>query len=156
MFGLTATTYGATASMIPLQKRAQASACWPRLVRASPRSSTGSSSGRGSSPTTSWLRLRSTASTRRSANVTTSVAARVSSSCAIGTQCNATGRSLLRVRLGRLLCGHREGMPATQREEILRRAELARRELHMLEGDGLSAQGTQRLSWIIHDLDVIV
>jgi hypothetical protein len=44
----------------------------------------------------------------------------------------------------------------TEREEILRRAELARRELHMLEGDGLSAQGKQRLTWVIHDLDVIV
>ena len=52
---------GATASTIPLQKRMHASACWPRLVRASPRSSTGSSSGRGSRPTTSWLRFCSTA-----------------------------------------------------------------------------------------------
>jgi hypothetical protein len=47
-------------------------------------------------------------------------------------------------------------VPAVEREEILKRAELARRELRLLAGDGLSAQGKQRLGWVIHDLDVIV
>ncbi|MDX6505319.1 MAG: hypothetical protein QOE29_2444 [Gaiellaceae bacterium] len=47
-------------------------------------------------------------------------------------------------------------MPAAQGEEILKRAELARRELRSLEHDGLSAQGRQRLGWVLHDLDVIV
>src|SRR5690348_12927228 len=56
--GLTATAYGPTASMIPQQKRAT-----------SPRSSTGSRSGFGSSPTTSCDRLRSTSAASRSANV---------------------------------------------------------------------------------------
>ena len=59
--GFTATTYGATASTIPQQKRPYADAASARPSTASPRSSTGSSSRRGSSPTTSWLRLRSTA-----------------------------------------------------------------------------------------------
>jgi hypothetical protein len=43
-----------------------------------------------------------------------------------------------------------------EREEILKRAELARRELRGLLEDGLSPQGRQRLGWVIHDLDVIV
>jgi hypothetical protein len=47
-------------------------------------------------------------------------------------------------------------MPATEREEILRRAELARKELRSLPVDGLSPQSRQRLGWVIHDLDVIV
>src|SRR3954452_321211 len=53
--------------MIPRQKRAQPSAASARSTWASPTSSTGSRSGRGSSPTISWERLRSTASARRSA-----------------------------------------------------------------------------------------
>src|SRR4029453_5353744 len=53
--------------MIPQQKRATASAAALRATWASPRSSTGSRSRRGSRPTTSWERLRSTASARRSA-----------------------------------------------------------------------------------------
>ena len=60
--GLTATAYGATASTMPRQKRAAASA------GASPRNSTGNRSTRGSRPTQSWLRLRSTAAARRSEN----------------------------------------------------------------------------------------
>src|SRR5262249_21083471 len=67
--GLTATACGATPSMIPQQKRATASAAALRATWASPRSSTGSRSSRGSRPTTSWERLRSTASASRSANV---------------------------------------------------------------------------------------
>ena len=63
--GLTATACGATASTIPQQKRAT-----------SPRSSTGSRSGCGSSPTTSWLRLRSTSAARRSAKVSVATAIR--------------------------------------------------------------------------------
>jgi hypothetical protein len=43
-----------------------------------------------------------------------------------------------------------------EREEILKRAELARRELRALAGDDLSAQARQRVGWVIHDLDVIV
>src|SRR6266511_3042811 len=65
--GFTPTTYGATASTSPRQKRAHASAACARPRCASPFSSTGSRSGRGSSPTTSCERLRSTASARRSA-----------------------------------------------------------------------------------------
>ena len=42
------------------------------------------------------------------------------------------------------------------RDEILRRAELARRELQALALDPLPAQSRQRLSWVLHDLDVIV
>src|SRR4051794_13450126 len=61
--GLTATACGATASTIPQQKRAT-----------SPRSSTGSRSGRGSSPTTIWLRLRSTSAASRSANASVATA----------------------------------------------------------------------------------
>src|ERR671923_1390893 len=82
----TPTTYGATASISPRQKRATASAAAPRLRWMSPRSSTGRSSGRGSSPTRSWLRLRSTASATRSPNVSVPVGGRVpaSTSCAIG------------------------------------------------------------------------
>src|ERR671936_43428 len=64
--GFTPTTYGATASTSPRQKRANACAACSRPRCASPRSSTGSRSGRGSSPTRSWLRLRSTASATRS------------------------------------------------------------------------------------------
>src|SRR6266566_4951501 len=56
--GFTATACGATASTIPLQKRATL-----------PRNSTGSRSGLGSRPTTSCDRLRSTSAARRSANV---------------------------------------------------------------------------------------
>src|SRR5918996_531832 len=67
-WAFTPTTYGATASMSPRQKRATASAAALRLTWTSPRSSTGRSSGRGSSPTRSWLRLRSTASATRSPN----------------------------------------------------------------------------------------
>src|SRR5437868_10113572 len=65
--GFTATAYGATASMIPQQKRAQAEAACSRPSTVSPRSSTGSWSMTGSRPTTTWLRLRSTASAMRSA-----------------------------------------------------------------------------------------
>src|SRR4051794_41148008 len=61
--GLTATACGATASMIPQQKRAT-----------SPRSSTGRRSGFGSSPTTICDRLRSTSAARRSANVSVATA----------------------------------------------------------------------------------
>src|SRR6266545_434953 len=60
--GLTATQAGAAASMRPRQKRANA------LPGASPCNSTGSRSSTGSSPRTSWLRLRSTASATRSPN----------------------------------------------------------------------------------------
>src|SRR5581483_3108909 len=63
--GLTATAWGATASTTPQQKRAT-----------SPRSSTGSSSGTGSSPTTSWLRFRSTSAASRSAKVSVATAIR--------------------------------------------------------------------------------
>src|SRR5204862_1801898 len=66
-WGFTATECGATPSMIPQQKRATASAAALRATWASPRSSTGRRSSRGSRPTTSWERLRSTASARRSA-----------------------------------------------------------------------------------------
>ena len=72
--GLTATAYGATASTIPRQKRATASA------GASPRSSTGKRSTRGSSPTQSWLRFRSTAAARRSENATVATRTRRSRS----------------------------------------------------------------------------
>ncbi len=65
--GLTATTYGATASTIPLQKRSTAPAAAALPPCASPRSSTGSRSTTGSRPTTSCDRLRSTASASRSA-----------------------------------------------------------------------------------------
>src|SRR6266545_1845410 len=65
--GFTPTTYGATASTSPRQKRAQASADSARPRCASPFSSTGRRSGRGSSPTTSCERLCSTASASRSA-----------------------------------------------------------------------------------------
>src|SRR4051794_18673246 len=61
--GFTATACGATASMIPQQKRAT-----------SPRNSTGSRSDRGSSPTTSCERLRSTSPARRSAKVSVATA----------------------------------------------------------------------------------
>src|SRR5262245_21861775 len=70
--GFTATTYGPTASTIPLQKRTTAAAAEGRPSTASPRSSIGSTSRSGSSPTTSWLRLRATASARRSANAVVS------------------------------------------------------------------------------------
>ena len=66
--GLTATTYGATASTMPLQNRSTAVAAAALPAAASPRSSTGSRSTTGSSPTTSCVRFRSTASARRSAN----------------------------------------------------------------------------------------
>src|SRR5690348_10196919 len=56
--GFTATACGATASTIPQQKRVT-----------SPRSSTGSRSGWGSRPTTSWLRFRSTSAASRSPKV---------------------------------------------------------------------------------------
>src|SRR5918995_746523 len=65
--GLTATTYGPTASTIPLQKRATDDAAAARPSTASPRSSIGRRSRRGSSPTTSWLCLRATAAASRSA-----------------------------------------------------------------------------------------
>src|SRR5579872_3571432 len=58
--GLTATHDGAAASISPRQKRANASPGSSRW------SSTGSRSTTGSSPRTSWLRLRSTASATRS------------------------------------------------------------------------------------------
>src|SRR5947208_2746087 len=61
--GLTATACGATASTIPQQKRAT-----------SPRSSTGSRSGFGSSPTTICDRFRSTSAARRSAKVSVATA----------------------------------------------------------------------------------
>src|SRR5437764_3288303 len=61
--GFTATACGATASTMPQQKRAT-----------SPRSSTGSRSGLGSSPTTSCERFRSTSAARRSANVSVATA----------------------------------------------------------------------------------
>ena len=65
--GFTATTYGVTASTSPRQNRSHADAASARPSCASPRSSTGSSSGRGSRPTTSCERFRSTASASRSA-----------------------------------------------------------------------------------------
>src|SRR5262245_11226698 len=67
---------------MPQQKRVQASAAWERPSPASPASSIGSSSGIGSSPTTSWLRLRSTASASRSPNAVVAVGT-VSRSCTI-------------------------------------------------------------------------
>src|SRR6266566_3499493 len=73
--GLTATTYGATASTRPRQKRSQAAAACSRPRWASPFSSTGRWSGRGSSPTTSWERFRSTASAKRSAKFVVATAA---------------------------------------------------------------------------------
>src|SRR5439155_7551632 len=73
--GLTATTYGATASTRPRQKRSQAAAACSRPRWASPFSSTGRRSGRGSSPTTSWERFRSTASAKRSAKFVVATAA---------------------------------------------------------------------------------
>jgi hypothetical protein len=45
-------------------------------------------------------------------------------------------------------------MAAAEREEILKRAELAQRELRSLEGE-VSAHARQRLGWVIHDLEVI-
>src|SRR4051794_21440425 len=69
----TPTTYGETASISPRQKRAHASAAAPRLRYVSPRSSTGRRSGRGSRPTSNWLRFPSTASARRSAKVEAAV-----------------------------------------------------------------------------------
>src|SRR5918996_3137213 len=78
-WGLTATAYGATASTMPRQKRATASA------GGSPRSSTGKRSTRGSSPTQSWLRLRSTAAASRSENAAVTLPASARRSCAIGT-----------------------------------------------------------------------
>src|SRR6476469_4297850 len=63
--GFTATACGATASTIPQQKRAT-----------SPRSSIGSRSECGSSPTTSCARLRSTSPARRSAKESVATAIR--------------------------------------------------------------------------------
>ena len=82
-WGLIPTTYCATASTIPRQKRSHASAAAKRPVCVAPRSSTGRDSGRGSSPTRSWLRLRSTASASRSPNAPASVAGASCSSLAI-------------------------------------------------------------------------
>src|SRR6058998_3883656 len=74
-WGFTATTYGATASTSPRQNREQAAAASGRPRFASPRSSTGRRSGRGSSPTTSCERFRSTVSARRSAKFVVATAA---------------------------------------------------------------------------------
>src|SRR2546423_12397655 len=131
--------------MIPLQKRAHASANWPRLVRVSPRSSIGSRSGTGSSPTTSWLRLRSTASTRRSEKEETSTAVRVSSS-AISSESTGAGGSLLRGSSSLSESGNYLRMEDS--DEILRRAELARKELNALLDDRLPAQTKHRITWV--------
>ena len=66
--GLTATHTGAAASIRPRQKRVIASPRAAGPSPASPCSSTGMRSSTGSSPSTSWLRLRSTHSATRSAN----------------------------------------------------------------------------------------
>src|SRR4051812_19927140 len=88
--GLTPTAYGATASITPQQKRVHASAACARPRAASPESSSGSRSGTGSSPTRSWLRLRSTASASRSPNAVTFVLGdAASSSCTIGFESTA-------------------------------------------------------------------
>src|SRR5919197_728742 len=82
--GFTPTTYGATASTSPQQKRVNACAACSRPRCASPRTSTGRRSGRGSSPTRSWLRLRSTASATRSPKRAVATARSAWSSCVIG------------------------------------------------------------------------
>src|SRR5580765_4384909 len=66
-WGLTPTQWGATASTIPQQNRSVASAAAGRPICALPRSSSGSRSSRGSSPTTSWLRFSPIAAATRSA-----------------------------------------------------------------------------------------
>src|SRR5512132_676843 len=65
---------------MPLQKRVTAAAAAVRPSTASPRSSTGSRSTRGSSPTTSCVRFRSTGSATRSAKHTVAVRAPTSTS----------------------------------------------------------------------------
>src|SRR6478736_8756314 len=65
--GLTAIQWGATASTIPQQNRSVASAAAGLPIWALPRSSSGRRSSRGSSPTTSWLRLSPIAAATRSA-----------------------------------------------------------------------------------------
>src|SRR5829696_8437581 len=70
--GLIPTTTGAAALMRPRQKRPAAAAA-PSTPTASPWSSTGSRSMTGSRPRTSWLRLRSTESARRSAKCAVAV-----------------------------------------------------------------------------------
>src|SRR5215218_9700213 len=77
--GLTATQNGAAASMRPRQKRATASPRDAGPATASPCSSTGRRSSTGSSPSTSWLRRRSTACANRSAKTAVFV-----STCVIG------------------------------------------------------------------------
>jgi hypothetical protein len=44
---------------------------------------------------------------------------------------------------------------AHDRDEILRRAELARKELRALAEEPLPAQAKQRVAWVLHDLEVI-
>jgi hypothetical protein len=54
---------------------------------------------------------------------------------------------------------HREEgdqVPVVESEEILKRAELVRKELRALTEEPLSAQGQQRISWVLHDIDLIV
>jgi hypothetical protein len=97
----------------------------------------------------------------RSANVTTSVAARVSSSCATGPSVTPGADHPLEGGSARRGPGttsqtKEDKLPAADSEGILKRAELARRELRALAGDDLSAQARQRVGWVIHDLDVIV
>ena len=86
-WGLTPTAYGATASITPRQNRVNASAASARPSPASPASSSGSSSGTGSSPTSNWLRLRSTASASLSPNARTFVPRdAASSSCTMASE----------------------------------------------------------------------
>src|SRR5919205_238433 len=89
--GFTPTAYGATASTSPQQKRANACAACSRPRCASPRSSTGRRSGRGSRPTRSWLRLRSTASATRSPKRAVATACSAWSSCVIRRRTLARG-----------------------------------------------------------------
>src|SRR5918996_266017 len=97
--GLTATTLGATASTIPRQYRSTASAACSRWRWASPRTSTGISSSRGSSPTTSWLRLRSTASASRSENCATASSVAIAKDSSSGSGCQpGAGREHLELR----------------------------------------------------------
>src|SRR3954467_876932 len=79
--GLTATTCGATASMIPQQNRAVASAAAGRPTWAFPRRWGGTGASRGSRPATSWLRFSSIAAMSRSAKLAGAAGGRTSSIC---------------------------------------------------------------------------
>src|SRR5438093_642810 len=94
--------------MIPVQKRATADAAAARPSTDSPRSSTGRRSTRGSRPTQSWLRFRSTAWASRSAKVVVRVRAARSVS-------GITDRRLLPLSDGR-----ENGLPLERKHPQLR------------------------------------